>query len=83
MARVHVTESVWAEYRASLAGRPLSAALGELVEGEVDRARRKRLRAGELTDDELLDALDRSRELQRDLEVLVDRLQRLRRATCP
>jgi predicted DNA-binding protein (UPF0278 family) len=54
----------------------ISTVLGELVEREVDRYRSRRLRAGQLDDTELVELLDRARELRDDLAVLVARLER-------
>ena len=41
MARVQVSDEVWAAYRASLGTVPVSAALGELVRREVGRKARR------------------------------------------
>jgi hypothetical protein len=75
MARVHVSDAVWAEFRAA-AATPLNLRLGELVAREVDRYRSRRLREGELDDAELIEALERARELHADLATLVARLER-------
>ncbi|MGI8593262.1 MAG: hypothetical protein ACR2ML_02665 [Solirubrobacteraceae bacterium] len=50
--------------------------LGRLVEREVDRHRALRLKAGQLDDQELADALDRAHELHADLTAIVARLER-------
>ncbi|MCP9492034.1 MAG: hypothetical protein MSC31_19485 [Solirubrobacteraceae bacterium MAG38_C4-C5] len=76
MARVAVTDEVWADYRALLGSQPIAHALGELVEREVDRHHARRLRDGELDDAELVDALQRARELHEDLAQIVARLER-------
>ena len=41
MARVQVSDEVWATYRASLGATPVSVALGKLVRREVGRAARR------------------------------------------
>jgi hypothetical protein len=41
MARVQVSDDVWAAFRASLGATPVSAALGELVRREVGRSERR------------------------------------------
>jgi hypothetical protein len=78
MARVAVPSDVWADFRAAIGYRPIAEALGDLVEREVERYRSRRLRDGQLEPRELLDALDRAREQQADLEAVVARLEALR-----
>lgn len=81
MARVHVTDTVWTEFRAAAGPLPLNIKLGELVQREVDRYRSRRLREGQLDDQELIDAFERARELHEDLTAMVARLEgRLDRA---
>ncbi|MGH2989278.1 MAG: hypothetical protein ACRDMA_05330 [Solirubrobacterales bacterium] len=75
MARVHVSDAVWAEFR-SAASTPLNLRLGELVTREVDRHRSCRLREGQLDDAELVEALERARDLHADLAAVVARLER-------
>lgn len=77
MARVAVADEVWAEFRAIVAYRPISAALGDLVEREVERHQAKRLREGRLEDRELHEALERARFQQAELAAIVDRLEAL------
>ncbi len=79
MARVQVADDVWADFRAAAGHRPLSEVLGELVTREVDRYRSRRLRDGRLDPQEIADALVRAARQQADLEVIVERLERLRR----
>jgi hypothetical protein len=74
MARVHVSDNVWAEFR-SADTTPLNLRLGELVTREVDRSRSRRLREGQLDDKDLVEALDRARDLHADLTAMVDRLE--------
>jgi hypothetical protein len=76
MARVQATDDRLG--RLPRAGRTPSIAqvLGALVEREVDRDRARRLKAGQLDDQQLVDALDRARELHENLTALVARLER-------
>lgn len=76
MARVHVNDQVWAEFRASAGRRPINEVLGELVEREVDRHRSRQLRDGSLNDVELVEALGRARELHDEHVELVARIER-------
>lgn len=76
MARVRVSDDVWADFRAAAGDRPLSSLLAELVEAEVRRHRRERLEAGAVDDRELVDALAEARELHADLAAVVARLER-------
>ena len=41
MARVRVSDEIWAAYRAGLGATPVSLALGELVRREVARSARR------------------------------------------
>ena len=79
MARVQVTDDVWNDFRALAGYRPMSELLGELVTREVEKYRSQKLRDGRLEPRELLDALERAREQQQDLEALVSRLEAIRR----
>jgi hypothetical protein len=81
MARVQVLNDVWADFRTAASNRPISDVLGELVSREVDRYRSKRLREGQLEPSELADALKDARRQQRDLKLIVERLERLSRST--
>jgi hypothetical protein len=49
MARVRVSDDVWADFRAAAGSRPLASLLAELVEAEVRRYRRERVAAGDMT----------------------------------
>ena len=81
MARVHASDEVWAEFRTACYPRTINVVLGELVAREVERQRSRRLRQGQLDDVELVEALGRARELERDLSAIVARLEsRLDRA---
>ncbi len=75
MARIHVTDAVWAEFRAASGPIPIGVFLGRLVEREVDRYRSRRLRAGTLDDHEVVEALERARNLHGDIAAVVARLE--------
>lgn len=75
MARVHVSDEVWTDFRAAAGPTPLNLVLGRLVEREVDRHRSRRLREGDMDDRELLEALERARELHADVAAIVARLE--------
>jgi hypothetical protein len=77
MARVAVTDDVWADFRAALGYRPISDALGEFVEREVDRYRSRRLRDEHMEPRELVEAIARAREQHADLAVIIERLEAL------
>jgi hypothetical protein len=72
MARVQVSDEVWAAYRASLGATPVSVALGELVRREVGRAAR---RSANDADGARL-ALEDARQLSGELAALITRLER-------
>jgi malonyl CoA-acyl carrier protein transacylase len=55
--------------------RTIAQALGELVEREVDRGHARRLKAGQLDDQQLLDALQRAQQLHDNLAQIVTRLE--------
>ena len=76
MARVQVADEVWADFRSLAGDRPIAAVLGELVTREVTRDRSRRGREGQLDDRELVDALDRARTTQAELETIAERLER-------
>jgi len=75
MARVAVADDVWTDFRALAGNDSIATVLGGLVEREVDRHRARRLRAGQLDDHQLIDALDRARELHDQLAAIVERLE--------
>ena len=72
MARVQVSDEVWATYRASLGATPVSVALGKLVRREVGRAAR---RSASDADGASL-ALEDARQLSDELASLIARLER-------
>jgi hypothetical protein len=76
MARVRVTYEVWVDFRAAAGWQPINVYLGELVRREVERHRSRRLRTAKLADAELVDALERARELQGELAAIVEQLER-------
>ena len=78
MARVHVSDDVWAEFRRAAGNTPMSQVLGRLVEREVERARARRIRHGTVDDQLVLDALERARELHEDVAAIIERLELLR-----
>jgi hypothetical protein len=72
MARVQVSDEVWAAYRASLGATPVSVALGELVRREVGRNARRS--ASDLKGFRI--ALEDARQLSDELASLIARLER-------
>ena len=72
MARVQVSDETWTAFRTALGSKPVSAALGELVEREVGRQRR--LSAGDAESVRL--ALADARGLANELQLLINRLER-------
>jgi hypothetical protein len=83
MARVHVPNEVWAEFRRAAGNTPMSQILGRLVEREVQRDRTRRIRQGTVDDQLVLDALERARELHQDVAAIIDRLERRTAAPVP
>jgi hypothetical protein len=72
MARVQVSDEVWAAYRAGLGATPVSVALGELVRREVGRISRR-----SASDPEgARVALEDARQLSDELASLIARLER-------
>jgi hypothetical protein len=75
MARVQVDDATWRAFKAAAGETPISELLGQLVTRHVQRHEAHEAEAGRVGDRELLDALERAGELQRDLRRLVDRLE--------
>jgi hypothetical protein len=75
MARVHVDDDTWRSFKSAAGETPISELLGQLVTRHVHRHQARQAEAAEIDDRELLDALQRASELQRDLGRLVDRLE--------
>ena len=78
MARVHVDDETWRQFRGIAGYRSISEILGQLVEREVREARSIRLRDGRLDDREVLEALDKAYALQAELAAIVARFESLR-----
>jgi hypothetical protein len=71
MARVQVSDEVWAAYRAGLGATPVSVALGELVTREVGRGARR----SAIDRAAVRLALDDARQLADELEGFIRRLE--------
>ena len=76
MARVRVTDDVWADFRAAAGQQPLSYVLADLVEREERRYRQRRVEDGRAGDEEVLAALHDARQLRDELTTIVARLER-------
>jgi hypothetical protein len=72
MARVQVSDEIWAAYRAGLGATPVSVALGELVRREVGRNARRS--ASDLGGVRI--ALEDAQQLSGELASLIARLER-------
>jgi hypothetical protein len=75
IARVHVDDATWSEFRRAIGDRPVAEVLGRYVELEVARAQRARLSGADLTERELADALDRAAALTQTLQRITLRLE--------
>jgi hypothetical protein len=73
MARVQISDEVWAAYRAGLGATPVSVALGELVRREVGRNARRS--ASDFQGVRV--ALEDARRLSDELASLTARLERV------
>lgn len=71
MARVQVSDETWATYRAGLGVASVNVSLGELVEREVGRQRRRS--AGDVQGARV--ALEDARSVAQELEMLIGRLE--------
>ena len=67
---------MWREFRDVVGNDSIAAYLGRLVERAVERERVRRVREGTVDDLQLLDALERARELHSDLAAIVAWLER-------
>lgn len=76
MARVQIDDETWTAFRAGLGSRPVSVVLGELVQREVGRQRRRAADDGEIAHLAIEDA----RSLIGELQQTVDHLERRERA---
>lgn len=79
IARVHVDDATWAEFRAVIGDRSVAEVLGRYVQTEVARAHADRMRQDDVTDREVLEVLQRAEALTATLELLTSRLMSLRR----
>lgn len=75
-ARVNVSDEVWREFREVVGNDSIAGYLGRLVERAVERDRVRRVREGTVDDLQLLDALERARELHADLAAIIAWLER-------
>jgi hypothetical protein len=75
MARVHVDDATWQVFKSAAGETPISELLGELVTRHVHRYQARRAEDGSIDDHELVEALERAIELQRDLGQLISRLE--------
>lgn len=76
MARVQVSDEVWSAFRLGLGPTPVSIALGELVEREVGRQRRRLA-----SDPEAARlAVEDARSVAQELAGLIDRLEQMTKA---
>lgn len=71
-----VSDDVWTDFREATRSSSVAIALGDLVTREVARYRARRVREGSADDQELLEALERARDLHAELAALVKRLER-------
>lgn len=74
-ARVSVDEQTWQAFKQITADSSISQVLGDLVTRHVHHTQARQAKDGQLEDRELLDALDRAQELQRDLGHLLRRIE--------
>lgn len=75
MARVQVDDATWRVFKTAAGETPISELLGQLVTRHVQRHQAREAEAGTIGDRDLLEALQRAVELQRDLSRLVQRLE--------
>ncbi len=73
---MNVSDEVWREFRDVVGNDSIAAYRGRLVERAVERDRVRRVREGTVDDLQLLDALERARELHSDLTAIVAWLER-------
>lgn len=75
-ARVRVDDETWADFRSLLGERSVAEALGSHVEREVARWQFERASHAELSEREVLEALERVEAAKSTLEALAARLER-------
>ena len=79
---MHVSDSTWSEFRRAIGDRSVAEVLGRYVELEVARAQHDRMGHADITQRELVDALERAAVLTRSLQRITERLEaRLRHRT--
>src|SRR3954468_11023279 len=74
-ARGGIDDATWREFRKAIGDRPVAQVLGAFVESRVARWHRHRVEDVSLTEDELVDAVERARALAETLELLAVRLE--------
>src|SRR4051794_4656190 len=74
-ARVSVDDATWREFRDAIGDRSIAEALGALVEGQVAQWHRRRVERADLSDAELVAALERAQALTETLRRLTWRLE--------
>ncbi|MCW3010786.1 MAG: hypothetical protein JWO90_1190 [Solirubrobacterales bacterium] len=72
-ARVNVDDATWAEFRRYAPGS-VSAVLGELVEREVQRYRRRAARDGSSDERRLPELIEDARQVHADFAVIIERM---------
>lgn len=75
MARVHVDDDTWRVFKSAAGDTPISELLGQLVTRHVHRHQAREAQTATIDDRDLLAALERATEFQRDLGWLVERLE--------
>ncbi len=75
MARVRVDDGTWQVFKTAAGETPISELLGQLVARHVQHHQAREAEAAKIGDRELLEALQRAIELQRDLGRMVERLE--------
>jgi hypothetical protein len=76
MARVQVSDEIWAAYRSCLGTTPVSVGLGRLVEREVTSYRRRTAPDS----DDVREAVEEARGVAEELATLIARLDEMHRA---
>jgi hypothetical protein len=75
MARVQVDDATWRAFKTAAGDTPISELLGQLVTRHVQGHQAREAEAATIGDRDLLEALQRAAEVQRDLSRLVERLE--------
>lgn len=74
---MRANDKVWAEFKSAIGNRTVADVLGGYVEAEIAKAKAKRLRKGDITGDELLEALEDAAATTERLRLITGRLERL------